>query len=59
MQAPLDFVAAAALVVTGAVVGAGMRHKAQDEDDWLVIPNLWGGIVGRPSMLNPSLKPKL
>lgn len=56
MQAPLDFVAAAALVVTGAVVGAGCGIRPKTKDDWLVIPNLWGGIVGRPSMLKtPSL----
>lgn len=56
MQCPLDFVAAAALVVTGAVVGAGCGIRPKEKDDWLVVPNLWGGIVGRPSMLKtPSL----
>lgn len=56
MQCPIDFVAAAAMVVTGAVVGAGCGIRPKMRDDWLVVPNLWGGIVGRPSMLKtPSL----
>lgn len=56
MQCPLDFVAAGALVVAGAVVGAGCGIRPKRRDDWLVVPNLWGGIVARPSMLKtPSL----
>lgn len=56
MQCPTDFVAVAAMVVTGAVVGAGCGIRPKAKDDWLVVPNLWGGIVGRPSMLKtPSL----
>lgn len=56
MQCPIDFVAAAAVVVAGAVIGASCGIRPKKRDDWLVIPNLWGGIVARPSMLKtPSL----
>jgi putative DNA primase/helicase len=51
LQCPIEFVAAAAIVMTAAVVGAGCGIKPKRHDDWLVIPNLWGGIVGRPGML--------
>jgi hypothetical protein len=51
LQCPIEFVAAAAIVMTATVVGAGCGIKPKRRDDWLVIPNLWGGIVGRPGML--------
>ena len=55
MQCPVDFVAVAALVALSSVIGrkAGIRPKRYD--DWLVIANLWGMIVGRPaSMKSPA-----
>lgn len=56
MQCPLDFVGAAAIVATGALIGAGCGVRPKARDDWTVIPNLWGGIIARPSMLkSPSL----
>jgi hypothetical protein len=56
MQCPLDFTAAAAMVVGGAVIGAGCGIRPKQKDDWLVVPNLWGGIVARPSFLKtPAL----
>lgn len=51
MQVPLDFIAATAIVLTGAVIGAGCGIRPKRHDDWLAIPNLWGGVVGRPSIL--------
>jgi len=57
MQCPLDFVAAGAIVVLSSVVGYGCAIRPKKLDDWTVIPNLWGGIIGRPSQLkSPSLK---
>jgi hypothetical protein len=56
MQCPLDFVAAGVLVAGGALIGTGCGIRPKKHDDWLVIPNLWGGIVARPSMLKtPAL----
>lgn len=51
MQCPPDFIAVAAVVATAAIIGTGCGIKPKQKDDWLVIPNLWGGIVGRPGML--------
>jgi Protein of unknown function (DUF3987) len=51
MQCPPDFIAVAAIVTTSAIIGTGCGVKPKQKDDWLVIPNLWGGIVGRPGML--------
>ena len=54
MQIPLDFVATASIVMAGSVIGAGCGIKPKRRDDWMVIPNLWGGAVGRPSVLLKS-----
>ena len=56
MQCPLDFVSIGAMVVAGAIIGAGCAIRPKQRDNWTVIPNLWGGIVARPSMLKtPAL----
>lgn len=56
MQCHLDFVAVAAIVLTSALIGSGCGIKPKQQDDWLVIPNLWGGLIGRPGMLKtPSV----
>ena len=61
-QAPLDFPAAGAIVALSSAIGrrVGMRPKRQD--DWTVVPNLWGLIIGPPAflkspMLHEILKP--
>lgn len=56
MQCPLEFVAVGAIVELSVVIGAGCAIRPKQNDDWSIIPNLWGGVVGRPSMLKtPSL----
>ncbi len=60
MQAPLDFIAAAVMVMAGAVIGAGCGIKPKRKDNWLVVPHLWGGVIGRPGMLKtPALQEAL
>ncbi len=57
MQCPLDYVGVTALITTATVIGAGCKIRPKRHDSWAVVPNLWGGIVGRPSTLkSPSLK---
>lgn len=34
-----------------AVVGHKVGIKPKWRDDWLVVPNLWGGPIGRPGIL--------
>jgi len=56
MQCPIEFVAVAAMVVTSAIIGAGCGIKPKQKDDWLVVPNLWGGVIARSGMLKtPAL----
>ena len=50
MQSPPDYVACALLVAMGAVVGNRIGIRPKQNDLWLVVPNLWGCIIGRPSM---------
>jgi Protein of unknown function (DUF3987) len=55
-NAPPDFAAAAAIVVAGALLGRKVGIRPKRNDDWTVLPNLWGGLVGLPaSMKTPTL----
>ena len=52
-----DFTAAAAIVQAGALIGRKVGIYPKRHDDWMVIPNLWGGLVGPPaSMKTPALE---
>jgi len=44
-----DYIAAALIVSAGSVIGARCAIKPKRRDDWIVTPNLFGGIVGDPS----------
>jgi len=60
MQCPPDFIATAAIVLCGSLIGTRCGIHPKQNDDWLVIPNLWGGVVGRPSTLKtPSISEAL
>jgi hypothetical protein len=50
MQCPPDFAAASMLVALAAVIGCRIGIRPRRCDDWLVVPNLWGCVIGRPSM---------
>ena len=51
MQCPPDYPAVAAMVALAGVLGRQIAVGPQAETDWLVIPNLWGLLVGRPGLL--------
>lgn len=51
MQCSPDFPAIAAMVCLAAVVGRQIGIRPKRYDDWIVIPNLWGAIIGRPGVL--------
>ncbi|PTQ79304.1 uncharacterized protein DUF3987 [Nitrosospira multiformis] len=62
MPCPPDFVAVAAVVALGSLIGARCAIKPKSWDDWLIVPNLWGGVVGLPSAkkspaISAALKP--
>lgn len=50
MSAPPDFIAAGTVTILGSIVGASCAIKPKTNDNWVVVPNLWGGIVGLPSV---------
>jgi hypothetical protein len=59
---PLEFLACPALVGISAIVGRSVGIHPGRFDDWLVVPNLWGAIVGRPGVMksyavSEALKP--
>jgi hypothetical protein len=59
-QSAPDFVAVAALCGLSAVVGNRIRIAPKQHDDWEVVPNLWGAIIGRPSaMKSPAMQSAL
>ena len=56
MQCPPDFPAVGAMVALSAVVGRQVAIRPKCRDDWTVVPNLWGAVIGRPSVLkSPAL----
>jgi putative DNA primase/helicase len=62
MQCPPDYPAVGALVGLSSLIGARAVIQPKARDDWQVVPNLWGAVVGRPGVkkspaLNEALKP--
>ncbi len=56
MQCPLEFPTIGAIVTIGSLIGRRLAIRPKRQDDWEVIPNLWGGIVGRPGIMkSPAL----
>ncbi len=56
MQCPPDFPAVASMVALGSVVGRQITIRPKREDDWQVVPNLWGAVVARSGLLkSPSM----
>jgi hypothetical protein len=59
-QCPPDFVAISAMCAVAAMVGNAVRICPKQHDDWTVVPNLWGAIIGRPSaMKSPAMQAAL
>jgi putative DNA primase/helicase len=62
MQCPADFPAVAVLVALSSLIGARAVIQPKARDDWQVVPNLWGAVVGRPGVkkspaLGEALRP--
>jgi 5S rRNA maturation endonuclease (ribonuclease M5) len=57
MQCPVDFPAVTAMLALAALVGRKLAIRPKRQDNWTVIPNLWGMLVGRPSIMKtPPMK---
>ena len=50
LQCPADYPGITAQTALGSVIGRRFG-KPQARTDWIEIPNLWGGFIGRPGML--------
>ncbi|RIV19416.1 DUF3987 domain-containing protein [Fibrisoma montanum] len=56
MKCPLDYVASAAIVMLSSLIGTRLTIKPKQKDNWTVVPNLWGAVIGDPStMKTPSV----
>ncbi|SDY43098.1 Protein of unknown function [Allochromatium warmingii] len=60
MQCPPDFPAVGAMVALSSVIGRKAVIRPKRHDDWAVVPNLWGAVVGRPGIMkSPALSAAL
>lgn len=60
LQVPLEFPAVPAIIAAGAVIGNRVKIQPKRHDDWTVVPNLWGAIIGRPgAMKSPAIEQAL
>jgi len=57
MQVPLDFPTGACIVVMSSIIGTRISIYPKKKDSWRVVPNLWGGLIQKPSQLkSPPVK---
>lgn len=60
MQCPPDFVAVAIMAGLGSIIGRQVGIRPQQCTDWVVVPNQWALLVGRPGVLkSPALEAAL
>jgi hypothetical protein len=59
-QAPPDFPAVTSICGCGAMLGNRVRIWPKQKDDWEVVANPWGALIGRPSsMKSPAMRAAL
>ena len=51
MQCPPDFAAVGVLVMMGSIIGRKVSIRPKRKDDWTVILNLWGAVVGNSGVM--------
>lgn len=54
MECPIEYVAVSAIAMLGAAMGASVGIRPKRLDDWTVVPNLWGAIIGPPGTLKSA-----
>lgn len=60
MQCPSDFPAVASMVALAGILGRKIAIRPKQRDNWTVYPNLWGVLIGRPSLMkSPPMKETL
>jgi len=51
---PIECIAAPAIVTFAAIVGRRVGIHPKRRDDWSVVPNLWGAVVGPPGVMKSA-----
>jgi len=46
---PIEFVAVPLVVALGSVIGTKVAIMPKRHDNWDIVPNLWGAVIGKPS----------
>lgn len=60
MQCPPDFPAVGAVVMVAAILGRKVGIRPMRRNDWTVIPNIWGMVVGNSGVMkSPALSAAL
>ncbi len=60
LQVPADFAAAALIVMLAGALGRRASIRPHRYDPWVVFPNLWGALIGRPGVMkSPVLRAML
>ncbi len=60
LQCPADYPAVSAMVVLAGIVGRKIGIRPQRKTPWLVVPNLWGAVIGRPGLMKtPAMQEPL
>src|SRR5262249_36570906 len=55
MQSPPDYAGATVMTALGSLIGRKISVRPKLEDDWSVVTNLWGMLIGPPGILkSPS-----
>lgn len=54
MQSPIDMSATALIALTASVIGSGCRMRPKRQDNWTVTLNLYGALIGRPTVMLKS-----
>jgi Protein of unknown function (DUF3987) len=55
LQVPADYPAATLLVMLAGALGRRALIRPQRYDNWLVIPNLWGAMIGRSGVMKSAV----
>jgi len=56
VQCPPDYPAVGVMVALATVIGRQVAIRPRLHDDWTVVPNLWGALIGRSGLLkSPAL----
>lgn len=60
MQCPPDFPAVTSMIALSGILGRKIAIRPKQMDNWTVYPNLWGMLIGRPSLMkSPPMKETL